>query len=169
MKKVLRVLLIILAVLMGIIVFIQMIADDFQISPLLLCIVFIVISKLLKEENSNKNDEDVSNTGNINTVPVSKLEKNTIMVINEIYTLLGEGTVVLGEVLQDSIEPGTYVLIKTQNGKTMETQILNFREKVEGVNRAIDRAYKGNYITVGLRGIARDEICVGDIICYKEI
>lgn len=170
MRKVLRVLFIVLSVITGGALFFQTVMGDFEFSSFFTFIGILFISKSFKEKRNESEFMDVNN--NINKVPITKLEideKNTIMVINEIYTLLGEGTVVLGEILQECIEPGMQVLVKTQNGKVIETTILNFREKIGGINRAIDRAYKGNYITVYLRGINRDEISVGDLISYKNI
>ncbi len=164
MRKVLRILFIILAVIMGLSGIVIMIGGDSPFQALILCIAFFIISNLFKD----KKQVVVSN--NMNSIVTSSVmvDDSTIMVINEIYTIVGEGTVVCGEILKEHIEPYTYAIVKTKNNGVLETQIMNFREKIDGVNRAIDVAYKGNYISVGLRGISKEQISVGDIICYKN-
>ena len=163
---------------MGIVFFIQTISGDFQFSSLVIFVGCILLAKSFKESNNETEATNNNNTNSksMNPVPNTTLEvneKNTIMVINEIYTLLGEGTVALGQVLQECIEPGTVVDIKTQRGNIIKgTSILNFRMNIsEGNIRKdvrLERAYKGDYITVGLRGVDRDAISVGDIICYTN-
>ena len=137
MKKVLRVIFIIFAIIMGIVTFMQLIFGDFELSSITTLVGLIVIANLFKDNKKNENEENKitqekeEQTSKIPTTSL-QIDNKTIMVINEIYTLLGEGTVVLGEVLKESVDSNVWAMVKTQNGKVMETTIGNFRQSVMG-------------------------------------
>ncbi len=92
--------------------------------------------------------------------PVRDIDQPFLMSVEDVFTITGRGTVATGRVERGKIEPGTEIEIVgmgTQK-KTVATSLEMFR-------KILDSAQAGDNVGVLLRGVDRDEIERGMVIC----
>jgi elongation factor Tu len=92
--------------------------------------------------------------------PVRDVDQPFLMSVEDVFTITGRGTVATGRVERGKIEPGTEIEIVgmgTQK-KTVATSLEMFR-------KILDSAQAGDNVGVLLRGVDRDEIERGMVIC----
>jgi elongation factor Tu len=92
--------------------------------------------------------------------PVRDVDQPFLMSVEDVFTITGRGTVATGRVERGKIEPGTEIEIVgmgTQK-KTVATSLEMFR-------KILDNAQAGDNVGILLRGVDRDEIERGMVIC----
>jgi elongation factor Tu len=92
--------------------------------------------------------------------PVRDVDQPFLMSVEDVFTITGRGTVATGRVERGKIEPGTEIEIVgmgTQK-KTVATSLEMFR-------KILDSAQAGDNVGILLRGVDRDEIERGMVIC----
>jgi elongation factor Tu len=92
--------------------------------------------------------------------PVRDVDQPFLMAVEDVFTITGRGTVATGRVERGKITPGTEIEIVgmgTQK-KTVATSLEMFR-------KILDDAQAGDNVGVLLRGVDRDEIERGMVIC----
>jgi elongation factor Tu len=93
--------------------------------------------------------------------PVRDVDKPFLMPIEDIFTITGRGTVVTGRVERGRIVPGEEVEllgVKPESKKTVATSLEMFR-------KILDDAVAGDNVGVLLRGIAKEEVERGMVVC----
>lgn len=102
---------------------------------------------------NNTNQEPVQSTP-VQTPPVSG---EFGFAIEDVFTIMGRGTVVTGTVLTGSISVNDEVTIVRTGLKTVVTGIEMFR-------RFLDHAQEGDKCGILLRGVNRDDVERGDLL-----
>eukprot|EP00924_Labyrinthula_sp_SR-Ha-C_P014405 snap_masked-scaffold_20-processed-gene-5.54-mRNA-1 protein AED:0.02 eAED:0.02 QI:0/-1/0/1/-1/1/1/0/436 len=93
--------------------------------------------------------------------PVRDLDKPFLLAVEDVFSIGGRGTVATGLVEQGVIHTGDeldIVGLKDKNGKTVCTGVEMFRKK-------LDRGEAGDNVGVLLRGVKREEITRGQVLC----
>ncbi|MCX8029601.1 MAG: elongation factor Tu [Brevinematales bacterium] len=93
--------------------------------------------------------------------PVREIDKPFLMPVEDIFSISGRGTVVTGRVERGKITPGEEVEIvglSYEVKKTVVTSIEMFRKE-------LDSAIAGDNAGLLLRGIGKDEVWRGQVIC----
>jgi len=96
--------------------------------------------------------------------PVRETDKPFLMPVEDVFTITGRGTVATGRVERGVLhlnDPLEIVGIKEENKKTVVTGIEMFR-------KLLDEAQAGDNIGALLRGINRDEIERGQVLCKPD-
>ena len=88
------------------------------------------------------------------SVPNISASGDFVMVIEDVFTITGRGTVVTGKVLSGAVSLGDYVTIKEIGVQTQVTGIEMFRKQC-------DTAVAGDNVGILLLGVARDEVASG--------
>lgn len=87
-------------------------------------------------------------------VPNIPVSGDFVMVIEDVFTITGRGTVVTGNVASGSVTLNDFVVIKETGLQTQVTGIEMFR-------KSCDIAVAGDNVGLLLRGVARDEVARG--------
>ncbi len=92
--------------------------------------------------------------------PVRDVDKPFLMAVEDVFTITGRGTVATGRVESGKILPGAKIEIvgMGQQKKTVATSLEMFR-------KILDDAQAGDNVGVLLRGVDREEIERGMVIC----
>jgi elongation factor Tu len=92
--------------------------------------------------------------------PVREIDKPFLMAVEDVFTITGRGTVATGRVERGVVKVGDEVEIVGihDTRKTVVTGVEMFR-------KLLDQAEAGDNIGVLLRGIARDEVERGQVLC----
>jgi len=92
--------------------------------------------------------------------PVRDVDQPFLMAVEDVFTITGRGTVATGRVERGKITPGTEIEIVGlgQQKKTVATSLEMFR-------KILDDAVAGDNVGVLLRGVDREEIERGMVIC----
>ncbi|MBS5858341.1 MAG: hypothetical protein ACLTKT_03125 [Clostridia bacterium] len=115
--------------------------------------------------NKNNKEKEYLESLDIN----SMMNEKFCLEVDEIYTIVGVGTVITGIVKSGMCHSGDYASLKTQNGD-LDTTILNIdmlrddrnvRKKSNGI------AYRGEHVGINIRGIDKSQINKGDILTLK--
>lgn len=95
------------------------------------------------------------------------LKENFEMSVDDIYTILGTGTVVTGEISAGMCTVGEKALICKISGEVLETAItvIDIHTKERKPNGC---AYKTEHVGIGLRGIAKEQLEKGDRVVIKN-
>ncbi len=96
--------------------------------------------------------------------PQRETDKPFLMPVEDVFTITGRGTVATGRVERGVLhlnDPLEIVGIKEENKKTVVTGIEMFR-------KLLDEAQAGDNIGALLRGINRDEIERGQVLCKPD-
>lgn len=86
------------------------------------------------------------------------------MVIEDIFTITGRGTVVTGVVEFGNLKIMDDIIIFTQDGKKIATKVAG----IEQFRKIVDEAHEGEHIGLLLPRVYRSDVNKGDII-YKFI
>jgi elongation factor Tu len=92
--------------------------------------------------------------------PTRDLDKPFMMAIEDVFSIAGRGTVVTGSVTQGAITKGSEIEI-IGFGPTLKTTITG----VEMFHKELDRAEAGDNAGLLLRGLKRDQVRRGQVIC----
>ena len=87
----------------------------------------------------------------VQNIPVSG---DFVMVIEDVFSITGRGTVVTGNVTSGSVTLNDFVVIRETGQQTQVTGIEMFRKQC-------DIAVAGDNVGILLRGVARDEVARG--------
>jgi elongation factor Tu len=92
--------------------------------------------------------------------PVREVDQPFLMAVEDVFTITGRGTVATGRVEKGKITPGTEIEIVGMGvqKKTVATSLEMFR-------KILDDAQAGDNVGVLLRGVDRDDIQRGMVIC----
>ena len=82
-----------------------------------------------------------------------------IMVISDVFSIVGRGTVVTGELTQ-AVRLNDSIVIVCQDGTQLKSKIIG----IEAFRKKLDVAEAGENVGLLLEGIERDQIRRGDII-----
>ena len=93
--------------------------------------------------------------------PVRETDKPFLMAIEDVFTITGRGTVATGRVERGIVKVGDEVEIVGIHEETRKTVVTG----VEMFRKLLDQAEAGDNIGVLLRGVARDEIERGQVLC----
>ena len=93
--------------------------------------------------------------------PVRETDKPFLMAVEDVFTITGRGTVATGRVERGVVKVSDEVEIVGLHDETKKTVVTG----VEMFRKLLDQAEAGDNIGVLLRGIARDEIERGQVIC----
>ncbi len=100
--------------------------------------------------------EDTSN--NIKTEGSLPSDSNG-MVIEDVFTISGRGTVVTG-IVKGQLSMNQSVVIERANRESLSSVIIG----IEAMHKQLDCAYEGDNCGIILRGIERDQVARGDVI-----
>jgi elongation factor Tu len=93
--------------------------------------------------------------------PVREIDKPFLMAVEDVFTITGRGTVATGRVERGVVKVGDEVEIVGIHPETRKTVVTG----VEMFRKLLDQAEAGDNIGVLLRGIARDEVERGQVLC----
>ncbi len=93
-------------------------------------------------------------------MPVRALDKPFLMPVEDVYHINGRGTVVTGRVERGTITKGTEVEV-VGHGVTFKTIVTG----VEMFHKELERGEAGDQVGALLRGVARDGIQRGQVLC----
>eukprot|EP00871_Galdieria_phlegrea_P005962 jgi/Galph1/853/GphlegSOOS_G5720.1 len=93
--------------------------------------------------------------------PVRALDKPFLLSIEETFSIQGRGTVVTGRVEQGTIKPGDEVEIVGLRKEPLKTTVIG----VETFKKSLDRGQAGDNVGCLLRGVKRDDVRRGQILC----
>lgn len=133
---------------------------------LFVCVIAVVVIVLSKSKNGNATiiGEENNDTPILKDEVISEnvnVEGNIIMVIDDVFTLTGKGTVVTGKIVNGNLQVGDEVIIQSpvvsKNVNTTVTAIEMFRKKVTV-------ASTGDLVGVMLSDIAKGDVQRGDYI-----
>ncbi|HSQ22113.1 MAG TPA: elongation factor Tu [Coriobacteriia bacterium] len=93
--------------------------------------------------------------------PVRETDKPFLMAVEDVFTITGRGTVATGRVERGMVKVGDEIEIVGIHPETRKTVVTG----VEMFRKLLDQAEAGDNIGVLLRGVARDEIERGQVLC----
>lgn len=82
------------------------------------------------------------------------------MVVEDVFTITGRGTVVTGKIASGSVAVGDTVMLKRQDGSCREVTITG----IEMFRKLLNTAVKGDNVGLLLRGVDRAEVGKGDTL-----
>ena len=97
----------------------------------------------------------------------SCLKENFTLTVDEIFTIIGVGTVVTGNVETGICRTGDKAYINKANGEILETAItlIDVHTKERRPNGI---GYKTEHVGLGLRGISKEQLEKGDKVIVKN-
>ena len=93
--------------------------------------------------------------------PERDIDKPFLMPIEDVFTITGRGTVATGRIEQGTIHPSDEVEMVGIHPKTQKTVVTG----VEMFRKLLDEGRAGDNVGCLLRGIKRDEIERGQVLC----
>jgi elongation factor Tu len=81
------------------------------------------------------------------------------MIVEDVFTIRGRGTIVTGRIEQGSLEAGNVVKLRGP-GYTREVVVA----AIELYRRPVEKATVGDYVGLVLKDIAKDEVQRGDVL-----
>jgi elongation factor Tu len=97
-------------------------------------------------------------------LPVRDIDKPFLLPVEDVFTITGRGTVATGRVERGVIETGDKVEIVGLGRATRETTVTG----VEMFRKILDHGEAGDNVGVLLRGIERQEVERGQVICIPK-
>ncbi len=96
--------------------------------------------------------------------PIKDLEKPFLLPIEDVFSIEGRGTVVTGRVERGELKLNQEVEIVGLKKDVIKTTVTG----IEMFNKLMDYAHPGDNIGVLIRGIKRDEVQRGQVVCVPK-
>ncbi|MBL7877881.1 MAG: elongation factor Tu [Cyclobacteriaceae bacterium] len=106
------------------------------------------------EELMNAVDEHIP-------LPVRLIDKDFLMPVEDVFSITGRGTVATGRIERGVIKTGDPVQILGMGAENLTSTITG----VEMFRKILDRGEAGDNVGLLLRGIEKEQICRGMVIC----
>jgi elongation factor Tu len=94
-------------------------------------------------------------------VPIRLIDKDFLMPVEDVFSITGRGTVATGRIERGIIKTGDPVQILGMGAENLTSTITG----VEMFRKILDRGEAGDNVGLLLRGIEKDQICRGMVIC----
>jgi elongation factor Tu len=94
-------------------------------------------------------------------LPVRAIDKDFLMPVEDVFSITGRGTVATGRIERGVIKTGDPVQILGMGAEDLTSTITG----VEMFRKILDRGEAGDNVGLLLRGIEKDQICRGMVIC----
>jgi len=94
-------------------------------------------------------------------IPVRAVDKDFLMPVEDVFSITGRGTVATGRIERGVIKTGDPVQILGMGAENLTSTITG----VEMFRKILDRGEAGDNVGLLLRGIEKDQICRGMVIC----
>ena len=106
-------------------------------------------------------DELIEQLDNYIPEPKRERDKPFLMPVEDVFSIKGRGTVVTGRIERGEIKVGEEVEIVGLSAETRKTTVTG----VEMFNKALNEGYAGDNVGALLRGIEKDDIERGQVLC----
>lgn len=94
-------------------------------------------------------------------LPVRAIDKDFLMPVEDVFSITGRGTVATGRIERGVIKTGDAVQILGMGAENLTSTITG----VEMFRKILDRGEAGDNVGLLLRGIEKEQICRGMVIC----
>jgi len=94
--------------------------------------------------------------------PERDLDAGFVMPVEDVFSIMGRGTVVTGRIEQGSIKVGTDIDIVGLNKEKITTTVTG----IEMFHKSLDYGEAGDNVGLLLRGIKREDVCRGQICSF---
>ncbi|MFN8342692.1 MAG: elongation factor Tu [Cyclobacteriaceae bacterium] len=94
-------------------------------------------------------------------LPVRAIDKDFLMPVEDVFSITGRGTVATGRIERGVIKTGDPVQILGMGAENLTSTITG----VEMFRKILDRGEAGDNVGLLLRGIEKEQICRGMVIC----
>jgi elongation factor Tu len=94
-------------------------------------------------------------------IPVRLIDKDFLMPVEDVFSITGRGTVATGRIERGIIKTGDPVQILGMGAEDLTSTITG----VEMFRKILDRGEAGDNVGLLLRGIEKEQICRGMVIC----
>ncbi len=108
-----------------------------------------------------KIDELMDAVDNFIPLPIRAIDKDFLMPVEDVFSITGRGTVATGRIERGIIKTGDPVQILGMGAENLTSTITG----VEMFRKILDRGEAGDNVGLLLRGIEKDQICRGMVIC----
>jgi len=108
-----------------------------------------------------KIDELMDAVDNFIPIPVRLVDKDFLMPVEDVFSITGRGTVATGRIERGVIKTGDPVQILGMGAENLTSTITG----VEMFRKILDRGEAGDNVGLLLRGIEKEQICRGMVIC----
>jgi elongation factor Tu len=108
-----------------------------------------------------KVEELMDAVDNFIPIPVRLVDKDFLMPVEDVFSITGRGTVATGRVERGVIKTGDPVQILGMGAENLTSTITG----VEMFRKILDRGEAGDNVGLLLRGIEKEQICRGMVIC----
>ncbi len=114
-----------------------------------------------EEKWVEKIDELMDAVDNFIPIPIRAIDKDFLMPVEDVFSITGRGTVATGRIERGIIKTGDPVQILGMGAEELTSTITG----VEMFRKILDRGEAGDNVGLLLRGIEKDQICRGMVIC----
>jgi elongation factor Tu len=108
-----------------------------------------------------KVDELMDAVDNHIPIPIRLIDKDFLMPVEDVFSITGRGTVATGRIERGIIKTGDPVQILGMGAENLTSTITG----VEMFRKILDRGEAGDNVGLLLRGIEKEQICRGMVIC----
>ncbi len=108
-----------------------------------------------------KIDELMNAVDSFIPIPVRLIDKDFLMPVEDVFSITGRGTVATGRIERGIIKTGDPVQILGMGAENLTSTITG----VEMFRKILDRGEAGDNVGLLLRGIEKEQICRGMVIC----
>ena len=108
-----------------------------------------------------KVEELMEAVDNFIPIPVRLIDKDFLMPVEDVFSITGRGTVATGRIERGIIKTGDPVQILGMGAENLTSTITG----VEMFRKILDRGEAGDNVGLLLRGIEKEQICRGMVIC----
>jgi elongation factor Tu len=108
-----------------------------------------------------KVEELMEAVDNFIPIPVRLVDKDFLMPVEDVFSITGRGTVATGRIERGVIKTGDPVQILGMGAENLTSTITG----VEMFRKILDRGEAGDNVGLLLRGIEKEQICRGMVIC----
>ena len=108
-----------------------------------------------------KVEELMEAVDNFIPIPIRLIDKDFLMPVEDVFSITGRGTVATGRIERGIIKTGDPVQILGMGAEDLTSTITG----VEMFRKILDRGEAGDNVGLLLRGIEKEQICRGMVIC----